>query len=316
MRAWVYERYGSVDELQLRDVPTPVPARGEVLVEVVATSVNLSDWEALQGSPGYARFDGLLAPRTKILGSDIAGRVVAAGDGVEQFRVGDEVYGDNLPRRGGFAEYVVMPAQALAHKPAGLNFAEASTIPQAGAIALQSIARGRPGERVLINGAGGGSGSFMIQLAVAKGMHVTAVDNAGKLGFLKHLGAQEVIDYRQTDFTRTGPYDLVIDLVAQRSVFAYRRVLAAGGRCVMVGGRLRTMLAMLTVGTLVGAFTGRRLEVLFLREGPQHFSPLAALCSTGEIDIHIGQSFSLDELPAALAVHGEGKAHGKVVVTV
>ncbi|MEL4319884.1 alcohol dehydrogenase catalytic domain-containing protein [Leifsonia sp. YIM 134122] len=162
MRAWVYERYGSVDELQLLEVPTPVPGGGEVLVEVVATSVNLSDWEALQGSPGYARFDGLRRPRTKILGSDIAGRIVAVGDGVTGFRVGDEVYGDNIRKRGGFAEYAVMPVTALSPKQPALTFAEASTIPQAGAIAQQAIASGRPGRRLLINGAGGGSGSFMI----------------------------------------------------------------------------------------------------------------------------------------------------------
>lgn len=314
MRAWVYERYGSVDELRLRDVPTPAPGRGEVLVEVVATSVNLSDWEALRGSPGYTRLDGLRAPRTRILGSDVAGRVVAVGEGVVRFRPGDDVYGDNLPRRGGFAEYVVMPEKALAPKPATLTFAEASTIPQSGAIALQALASGAPGRRLLVNGAGGGTGSFLVQLAVARGMHVTGVDAEGKLDFVRRLGAQEVIDYRRTDFTRTGPYDLVVDLVADRSVFAYRRALARQGRCLMVGGTLRTLLRMLTVGPVVGALTGARLGVLLVRPGPRHFGPLADLCAAGEVAIHIDRTFPLAEAPEALTVHGTGRARGKVVV--
>lgn len=314
MRAWVYERYGSVDELELREMPTPSPAKGEVLVEVVATSVNLSDWEALRGSPGYARLGGLRAPGRTVLGSDAAGRVVAVGDDVARFGVGDEVYGDNIPRRGGFAEYVAMPEHAVARKPPALTFGEASTIPQAGAIALQAVALGTPGERVLINGAGGGAGSFMVQLAVTKGMQVTAVDNEGKLGFLDRLGAHEVIDYRRTDFTRTGPYDLIIDLVARRSVFAYRRALASRGRCLMVGGTLRTMLRMLAVGPVLGAVTGTRLGVLFVHEGARHFSPLADLCATGQVEIHLDRTFPFSEVPAALTFHGEGRAHGKVVV--
>lgn len=314
MRAWVYERYGSVDELRFREVPTPAPARGEVLVEVVATSVNLSDWGALRGSPGYTRLDGLRAPRTRVLGSDVAGRVVAIGEGVTRFRPGDDVYGDNLPRRGGFAEYVVMPEKALAHKPPTLTFAEASTIPQSGAIALQALASGAPGRRLLVNGAGGGTGSFLVQLAVARGMHVTGVDAEGKLDFVRRLGAQEVIDYRRTDFTRTGRYDLVVDLVADRSVFAYRRALARHGRCLMVGGTLRTLLRMLTVGPVVGALTGARLGVLLVRSGPRHFEPLADLCAAGEVAIHIDRTFPLAEVPEALTVHGTGRARGKVVV--
>nr|WP_241744342.1 NAD(P)-dependent alcohol dehydrogenase [Cellulosimicrobium arenosum] len=302
--------------MRLRDVPTPAPARGEVLVEVVATSVNLSDWEALRGSPGYTRLDGLRAPRTRILGSDVAGRVVAVGEGITRLRPGDEVFGDSMPRRGGFAEYVAMPEKSLVRKPPDLSFAEASIIPQPGAIALQALASGRPGGRLLVNGAGGGSGSFMIQLAVARGMHVTGVDDAGKLDFVEQLGAHEVIDYRRTDFTRTGPYDLVVDLVARRSVFAYRRALARGGRCLMVGGTLRTMLRMLTVGPVLGAVTGARLGVLFVHEDPDHFGPVADLCSRGEIAIHIDRTFTFADVPAALTWHGTGRARGKAVVMV
>ena len=312
MRAWVRTRYGSIDELHLEDVPTPVPAATEVLVEVAAVSINLSDWEGLHGSPGYARFGGL----RRILGSDVAGRVTAVGPGVTRFRVGDQVYGDNLPRFGGFAEYVAMPESALAPKPEGLTFATAAAIPQAGAIAQQAVALARPGMRMLINGAGGGSGSLAIQLAVAKGVRVTAVDNAAKLDFLRSLGAHEVIDYRAADPFRTGPYDLIVDLVAHRSVFTYRRALARGGRFAMVGGTLRALLRMATVGPLVGALTGARVGVLVIHEGPAHFADLGERVASGEVHVPIDRVVPFEELPAALALHGEGRALGKVVVSV
>jgi len=310
MRAWVRDRYGSTDELRLEDVATPVPAAGEVLVEVVATSINLSDWESLHGSPRYARFGGL----RRILGTDVAGRIAAVGPGATRFRVGDEVYGDNLPRGGGFAEFVAMPETALAAKPAALTFVDASAIPQAAAIAVHAVALGQPGMRMLINGAGGGSGSLAIQLAVAKGLQVTAVDNAGKLDFLRRLGAHEVIDYRANDPFRTGPYDLIVDMVAHRSVFTYRRALARGGRYVIVGGTLRALLRMVTVGPLVGVLTGARMGVLVVHEGPAHFAELGERIAAGEVDVHIDRVVPFEELPAALALHGEGKALGKVVV--
>ncbi len=317
MRAVVYDRYGSIDQLRVAHVPVPAPGPGQVLVEVVATSINLSDWEGLRGNPAYARLaGGVRRPRRRILGSDIAGRVAAVGSGVERFRVGDEVYGDNLQLMGGFAEFAVAPESVLAVKPAGLSFAAASTIPQAGAIALQAVARGEEGERMLINGAGGGSGAFAIQLAKAAGLHVTAVDNAGKLEFMRALGADEVLDYRVQDFTRTGPYDLVVDFVAHRSVFAYRRALAPGGRYFMVGGTLRTILRLLTVGSIVGAVTGTRLQLLMVREGPEHFAPLADHVVAGDVTVHIDSRFALDDVPAALEHHGEGRALGKVVVEV
>jgi NADPH:quinone reductase-like Zn-dependent oxidoreductase len=302
--------------LELRDVPTPAPASGEVLVEVVAVSINLSDWEGLRGSPAYARMGGLRRPSRPILGTDVAGRVVAVGPGASRFAVGDEVYGDNLPRGGGFAEYVAMPESAIARKPSALTFAEASAIPQAGAIAAQAVALAEPGARMLINGAGGGAGTLAIQLAVAQGVRVTAVDNAGKLAYLRELGAERVIDYRRTDFTRTGPYDLVVDLVAHRSIFAYRRALAKGGRCVVVGGTARAVLRMATVGPLLGLLTGAHLGVLLVRQGPRGFGPVAELCESGAVSVRIDRVFPLEEVPAALAWHAEGRACGKVIVAV
>ncbi len=315
MRAAVYDRYGAPDVLRIEDVPTPSPGKGQVLVRVAATSINLSDWECLRGSPLYARLGGLRAPARRTLGSDIAGWVEAVGDGVSRFRPGDEVYGDNLALKGGFAEFAVAPEAALAHKPRELTFEQASTIPQAGAIALQGTDGAGTGARVLVNGGGGGSGSFAIQLAKRLGAHVTGVDNAGKLEFMRSVGADAVIDYRSGDFTRSAaPYDLILDLVAHRSVFAYRRALVPGGRYRCVGGSVRALLRILTVGWLAGRLTRRRIGVLAVREGPARFEPLADLCVAGEIGIHIDRTFALDEVSAALAHAGEGRALGKVVV--
>ena len=171
------------------------------------------------------------------------------------------------------------------------------------------------GSRVLINGAGGGSGSFAIQLAKRRGAHVTGVDNSAKQDFMRSVGADDVIDYRRDEFTRTTqPYDLILDLVAHRSVFAYRRALAPGGRYRCVGGSVRALLRVLTVGSVVGRVTGRSIGVLVVKEGPAHFEPLADLCVAGDIRTHIDRSFALDEVPAALAHVGEGRALGKVVV--
>ena len=316
MKAVVYDRYGPPSVLRVEEVGIPSPGGKQVLVRVAATSVNLSDWEGLRGAPMYARIGGLRAPRHRILGSDIAGRVEAVGSDVSRFHPGDEVYGDNLGLMGGFAEYAVVPESALAHKPTALTFAQASCLPQAGAIALQGTAGVGPGQRMLINGAGGGTGSFAIQLAKRAGAHVIGVDNAGKLEFMRKLGADEVIDYRSQDFTRAEPFDLVLDLVAHRSVFAYRRALAPGGRYMCVGGTARALLRVVTVGAVIGRLTGRRLGILIVKAGPTHFTPLAESCVAGEIDIHIDRTFRLDEAAQALAYVGEGRARGKVVVEV
>ena len=275
MRAVVYDRYGSPEVLRVEQVPTPTPGPEQVLVEVAAASINLSDWETLRGVPMYARIGGLRRPSRRTLGSDIAGRVTAVGSAVTRFRPGDEVYGDNLDLKGGFAECALAPESVLAHKPQALTFAEAASLPQAGAIALQGTARMVEGQRVLINGAGGGSGSFAIQLATRAGAHVTGVDNAGKLEFMRSLGADEVVDFRRDAFTDLGPFDHVLDLVAHRSVFAYRRALARGGHYRCVGGSVSTLLRVATIGVLLGRLTGRRLGVLAVKQGPAHFEPLA-----------------------------------------
>lgn len=314
MKAVVHDRYGPPDLLRVDEVPVPSPESTQVLVEVAATSINLSDWEGLRGTPSYARIGGLRAPKRRTLGSDIAGRVAAVGDAVTTFAVGDAVYGDNLRLMGGLAEYTVAPAAVLTRKPEKLTFAEASTLPQAGAIALQGTAGLAVGQRVLINGAGGGSGAFAIQLAKRAGAHVTGIDNAGKLAFMRSLGADEVGDYRRQDFTDFAPFDRILDLVATRSAFACSRALAPRGRYQCVGGNVRTLLSIVTIGALVGRATRRRVSMLIVKQGPTHFKPLAERCLTGDVKIHIDRTFTLDEAPQALAYVGEGRALGKVVV--
>jgi NADPH:quinone reductase-like Zn-dependent oxidoreductase len=315
VRAVVYDRYGPPDVLRVEERPAPVPRTGEVLVEVVATAVNLSDWEALTGSPFYARFGGFTRPRRHVLGSDIAGRVVAVGPGATRFAVGDEVLGDTIPRYGGFAELVAVPETALARKPAELGFVEACTLPQPGAIALQALARAKPGDRMLINGGGGGTGMLVIQLAAASGIRITGVDSAAKLDLMRSWGAERVIDYRDEDFTRAGEWDLVLDVVAQRSVSDYRRALAPGGTALVVGGRMRSVLGMLTFGSAVSALTDRSLGVLMVRSGVP-LEDLARRVAAGEIRVHVDEMVLLERTAYALARIGAGGTLGKVVVDV
>ena len=315
MKAVVYDRYGGPDELRVVDLPLPSPAAGQVRLKVAATSVNLSDWECLRGSPAYARIGGPRSRMRRTLGSDIAGVVDGVGEGVN-VRVGDHVYGDSLVMKGGFAEYAVVPQAALARKPVGLTFAEASTIPQSGAIALQGSAGAMPGARVLINGAGGGSGTFAIQLAKRLGAHVTAVDNAAKQDFMASVGADEVVDFRRTDFTRqprptTSSWTWSPTAQCSLTGVHCRRA----ERIAVWGGRSRAVLRVLTVGMVAGRLTARSIGVLAVKEGPPHFEPLADLCVRGEVRIYIDQVFTLEEVPAALARVGEGRALGKVVVT-
>jgi NADPH:quinone reductase-like Zn-dependent oxidoreductase len=317
MRAAVYDRYGGPDVLRIEDRPVPMPRPDQVLIQVVATSVNLSDWETLRGSPVYSRIGGIRSPARETLGSDIAGRVVGIGADVTRFREGDEVYCDNLTLKGGFAEYAAAPESATALKPPQLSFVEASTIPQSGAIALQGTTSAGPGKRVLINGAGGGTGPLAIQVAKRSGAHVTGVDNEMKLDFMSQVGADETIDYQSDDFTRAADrYDLILDLVAHRSVFAYRRALSAGGRYRCVGGTTRSLLRIATVGSVVGRLTKRRIGVLVVRQGPEHFTPMADLCIAGQVSVNIDQVVRLADTAQALARVGSGNSIGKVVVSI
>ena len=319
MKAVVYTRYGPPGVLRLADVEEPVPKRGEVLVKVHAVSLNGSDWETLRGKPLYSRIGGPFRPRHHVLGSDIAGRVAAAGPDAALFRPGDEVFADILSHMGGFAEYACVPESALSRIPAGMSYEEAAALPQAGAIALQGIrdkGRAGAGQAVLINGAGGGSGMYALQLAKLLGAEVTGVDNTGKLEFMRSLGADHVIDYTRDDFTASGHvYDLILDLAAYRPPLACRGSLRPGGRYLYVGGSVAALLQVLLAGPLTRA-GDRKIGVLAVRLGVQHLAPLVELCQAGKIATVIDRRYALGEVPEALRYLGEGNAKGKVIVTV
>ncbi len=282
-------------------------------------SVNRSDWEGLLGTPLYARFGGLRKPGRRILGSDIAGRVEAVGRACRQFQPGDDVFGDLLPRMGGFAEYVCAREGNLALLPTGITFETAAAIPQAGVIALQGIrdkGKVQPGQTVLINGGGGGAGTFALQLAKLAGAEVTGVDNAGKLEFMRALGADHVIDYAGEDFTKNGKqYDLILDVIAHRSAYDYARALHPGGSYYCVGGAVATLLQVLLLGPWIQKTTGKKLRILAVQPNPKDLAHVGELCAAGKLVPVIDRQYPLHEVPAALQYLGEGRAKGKVVIT-
>ena len=320
MKAVVYERYGPPAVLRLAEVDTPVPKDDEVLVKVHAVSLNASDWEVLRGKPLYARIGGPFRPRHRVLGSDIAGRVAAVGGAATLFRPGEDVFADILDHMGGFAEYVCVPESVLAPLPGGMTHEQAAALPQAGAIALQGIrdkGQVRPGQKVLINGAGGGSGMYAVQLAKLDGAEVTGVDNAEKLEFMRSLGADHVIDYTREDFTRAGrTYDLILDVAAHRPAWAYKGSLRPGGRYQYVGGSVPTLLQVLLLGPVIGRPQHKKIRLLAVRLGVQHLAPLVELCQAGKITPVIDRRYELVQVPEALQYLGEGHAMGKVIVNV
>ena len=320
MKAIVYHEYGSPDVLRLEEAQKPTPADNQLLIKIYAVSINRSDWEGVTGKPLYARIGGLFKPGNKILGSDIAGTVEAVGKDIRQFKPGDEVFGLMLNYGGGFAEYACTSGRALALKPANMTFEEAAAIPQAAFIALQGIrekGQVQPGQKVLINGAGGGTGTFAIQLAKLAGAEVTGVDNTEKLELMQSLGADHVIDYTQEDFTKNGQqYDLILDVIAHRSVFAYQRALAPNGTYFMVGGSVATMFQSLLLGPWIRRTTGRKISILMVQTDAKDLVYMTELIESGKVIPVIDKRYSLSEAAEALRYLGEGHAKGKVVITV
>jgi len=316
----VCTQYGSPDLLQLKEVETPTPDDNQVLVKVQAASLNAADVETLRGDP-IIRLTAPFKPVYKILGSDIAGQVEAVGKDVTDFQPGDEVWGDlSFPHGlGGFAEYVCVTENALAPKPASMTFAEAAAYPQAAMVALQSLrdkGRIRPGHKVLINGGGGGMGTFAIQLAKHFGADVTGVDSTRKLDLMRSLGADHVLDYTQEDYTRSGQrYDLILDVAAYRSVFDYSRALTPDGTFMTVGGSVRTLLQVVILGAVISRFGSKRIGINAWKPNKREdLAFLAALFETGDVVPVIDKHYSLPELPGAFRVLGEGHALGKVVL--
>lgn len=320
MRAVIYDRYGPPDVLRLAEVPTPAPADDQALIQIHAVSINGSDRERLIGRPAYARMSGLFRPGDPILGSDIAGRVAAIGRNHTEFKIGDEVFGEVGSYSGGFAEYVCTRGRHLALKPPGLSFEQAAAIPQAGTIALLGIreaGRVRPGQRVLVNGAGGSAGPFAVQLAVLAGAEVTGVDSGDKLDFLRSMGAAHVVDYTREDYTRRQDrYDLILDVVAHRSVFDCARALAPNGTYLYTGGSVGVLLQILLLGPAIRRRTSKNLRMLMVPQSRKALLEVTELCMSGQITPVIDRTYSLAEAPQAMRYVAEGHACGKVVINV
>jgi NADPH:quinone reductase-like Zn-dependent oxidoreductase len=317
MKAIVYHEYGPPDGLNLEEVEKPIPNDDQILVRVHAVSVNRSDWEGLIGKPLYARLGGLRKPSNQILGSDIAGRVELVGKNNKEFQPGDEVFGEMEDYHSGFAEYVCTRGKAWAKKPASMTFEQAAVIPQAGVIALQGMRSVQPGQNVLINGAGGGTGSFAIQLAKLYGAEVTGVDNTEKLDFMRSLGADHVIDYTREDFTNSrSRYDLVLDLIAYRSAFAYARVLKRNGSYYAVGGSIATFLQFLLFGPWIRRRSGKKVGLLVVQRNREDLEAITELCRSGKIKAMIDKQYPLTRVPEALRYLGEDHAKGKVLIVV
>ena len=321
MKAIVYTKYGSPDVLQLKDVENPVPRDNELLIRVHAVSVNSWDWDLLTGKPYiYRLFFGLFKPKYKIIGSDVAGIVEAVGKNVKQFKPGDEVFGDLCQCGwGGFAEYVCARENAIALKPESMTFEEAASIPQAAIMALQGIRDKRKiqsGQKVLINGSGGGVGTFAIQMAKAYGAEVTGVDNNAKLDMMRSIGADYVIDYTQEDFTKNGQYyDLIIDVVANRSIFDYKRALNPEGIYILIGGTVASIFQVLLLGPLISKTSNKKLGILGHKPN-KDMEFIKELYETGKIKPVIDKIYTLNEVPEALQDLGNGNVQGKAIITV
>lgn len=322
MKAITYTQYGSPDVLALQDVPKPEPKDGEVLIKIHAASVNALDWHLLTADIFLVRFgEGLLKPKRNRLGADLAGRVEAVGGGVIQFQSGDAVYGDIEPYgSGAFAEYVVLPAKALAPKPASLTFAEAAALPVAALTALQGlrdVGKLQAGQRVLINGASGGVGTFAVQIAKAFGAEVTAVCSTRNVAQAQALGADHVIDYTQTDFTQSGEqYDLIFAANGYHPLAAYKRALAPGGVYVMAGGKTKQIFDVMLWGWWHSRGGDKKLTNVMAHASAADMLALNELVATGKLKPVIDRRYPLHQTADALRYLGEGHARGKIVIDV
>jgi NADPH:quinone reductase-like Zn-dependent oxidoreductase len=319
MKAIIFTKYGSPDVLALREVDKPVPKDNEILIKVHAASLNDWDWGALHGTPFVNRLlFGLLTPKKQILGSDIAGRIEAVGKLVQQFKPGDAVFGDLSGEWGGFAEYVCAREKALALMAPGMTFEEAAAIPQAAMLAVQGlrdVGRIQPGQRLLINGAGGGVGTFAIQIAKPYGVEVTAVDSPEKLEMLRSLGAAHVIDFRQEDFTKTGKrYDLILDVKTTRSMFDCARALSPEGVYVTVGGSMARLFPALLLSPLISMFTKKRIRLVALKPN-KDLGYMKELFEAGQVVPVIDGPYTLSQVPEAFRHFGAGRHKGKIVIT-
>jgi NADPH:quinone reductase-like Zn-dependent oxidoreductase len=316
MKAFIYEKYGPPETLRMADVDKPTPNANEVLVKVLAASVNAADWHVLRGKPLFSRVTlGLLRPNRKVLGVDIAGQVEVVGSGVTHLQPGDEVYANLLDHGyGGFAEYASVPVAVMALKPANLSLEEAAAIPMAAVTALQGLRHHgdlRPSQQILINGATGGVGSFAVQIAKASGAEVTAVTSTPNVDLVRSLGADHVVDYTTTDFVASGPrYDRILDTVGNRSVRDLRRALAAGGKAAVTGfTSVRRLLGVSLRG-------GKDIAMVQAHVTAKDLELLSELIQSGKVRPRIDRRYRFAEIPRAIAYVEQGRARAKVVVEI
>ena len=314
--------YGSPDVLKLEEVEKPTPKDDEVLVKVYATSVNALDWHLLSSDIFLVRLNsGLTKPKHQILGADVAGRVEAVGGNVKQLRPGDEVFGDIFESGlGGFAEYANAHEDAWVLKPANLSFDEAAAVPVAALTALQGLRNKgqiKPGQKVLINGASGGVGTFAVQIAKALGAEVTAVCSTGNVDMVRSIGADQVIDYTKEDFTKSGQrYDLILAANGYHPIFDYKHALSPKGRYVMCGGSMAQMFQAMTLGPVISMTGSQKMGNFLAKANHNDLLVIKELLEAGKIIPVIDKRYPLGEVADALRYFGEGHAKGKVVITV
>ena len=323
MKAIVQTKYGPPDLLRLQEVEKPAPREDDVLVEVHAASVNAYDWHLLTADIFLVRLmgGGLLKPKNPRLGADIAGRVEAVGRNARQFQPGDEVFGDMAGHgNGGFAEYVSASERAFALKPANLTFDEAAAVPMAAVTALQGLrdeGHIHPGQKVLINGASGGVGTFAVQIAKSFGAEVTAVCSTRNLDQARSLGADHVIDYTKEDFTRSGQhYDLILAANGYHSLSAYKRALTPKGVYVMAGGSRAQIFEAMLLGSWMSKSGGKKIGGVSAKPNQEDLVFMKGLLETGKVVPAIDRRYPLSETAEALRYLGEGHARGKIVITV
>jgi len=318
MKAIVYTKYGGRGVLQIKEVEKPFPKDDEVLIKVHAVSINDWDMGLLHGDFINRMLNGLRKPKRTILGSDIAGRIEAVGKNISKFRIGDEVYGDLSGRWGGFAEYVCAPEKALALKPAAMSFEQAASIPQAAMLAVQGlIDKGKihTGQKLLINGAGGGVGTFGVQIAKLYGLEITGVDSTAKLDMLRSIGFDHVIDYTQEDFTKNGQhYDLILDAKTNRSMFDYSRALSPNGIYVTVGGSISRLLQALLLGPLISIINKKHIRIVSLKTNKDLIF-MNELFEAGKVKPVIEGPYKLKEFHEAFRIFDKAEHKGKVVIT-
>jgi NADPH:quinone reductase-like Zn-dependent oxidoreductase len=323
MKAIVCPKYGQPDVLQFKEVAKPAPKDDEVLIKIHAASVNAYDWHLLTADFPLVRLmgGGLLKPKNPRPGEDVAGRVEAVGRNVQQFKPGDEVFGDLCECGcGAFAEYVCARENALVLKPSNLTFEQAAAVPMAAVTALhglRDVGQIQPGQKVLINGASGGVGTFAVQIAKSFGAEVTAVCSTRNLEQARKLGADHVIDYTREDFTRSGQrYDLIFAANGYHPLSAYKRALSPGGTYVMAGGSLAQIMQAMLLGRWMSRTGGKKMAAVTSRPNQKDLAFIKGLLEDGKVVPVIDKCYSLSEVPEALRYLGEGHARGKVVIRV